>query len=55
MTMLELAWKSGASVPYPVERTDDGVVMEYIGDLAAPGSSTPTCPPTTCSGGSAGS
>ena len=35
MTMLELAWKSGASVPYPVERTDDGVVMEFIGDLSA--------------------
>jgi RIO kinase 1 len=35
MTMLELAWESGASVPYPVERTDDGVVMEFIGDLAA--------------------
>jgi RIO kinase 1 len=35
MTMLELAWASGASVPYPVERTDDGVVMEFIGDLEA--------------------
>ena len=86
MTMLELAWRSGASVPYPVERTDDGVVMEFIGDDAAaaprlaqaqltatrshrpgssywpacvrsrlPGSSTPTCPPTTCSGGTAAS
>jgi RIO kinase 1 len=38
MTMLERAWASGASVPYPVERTDDGVVMEFIGDgvTAAP-------------------
>ena len=35
MTMLKLAWASGASVPYPVERTDDGVVMEFIGDLEA--------------------
>jgi RIO kinase 1 len=38
MTMLERAWGSGASVPFPVERTDDGVVMEFIGDhdAAAP-------------------
>ena len=35
MTMLKLAWASGASVPYPVERTDDGVVMEFIGDIEA--------------------
>jgi RIO kinase 1 len=35
MQMLERAWASGASVPYPVERTDDGVVMEYIGDIDA--------------------
>ena len=36
--MLERAWASGASVPYPLERTDDGVLMEFIGDLeqAAP-------------------
>jgi RIO kinase 1 len=26
------AWKAGVSVPYPVERTDDGLLMEYIGD-----------------------
>ena len=32
LTMLERAWESGASVPYPVGRTDDGVVMEFIGD-----------------------
>ncbi|MBA2265463.1 MAG: serine/threonine protein kinase [Chloroflexi bacterium] len=38
MEMLERAWASGASVPYPVERTEDGVVMEFIGDAdsAAP-------------------
>jgi RIO kinase 1 len=38
MAMLERAWASGASVPYPIERTDDGVVMEFIGDAerAAP-------------------
>jgi RIO kinase 1 len=35
MTMLTLAWASGASVPFPVERTEDGVVMEFIGDAAA--------------------
>ena len=36
--MLERAWAAGASVPYPLERTDDGVVMEFIGDFeqAAP-------------------
>lgn len=32
MDVLERAWAAGASVPYPVERTDDGVVMEFIGD-----------------------
>jgi RIO kinase 1 len=38
MEMLERAWACGASVPYPVERTEDGVVMEFIGevDAAAP-------------------
>lgn len=38
MAVLERAWSSGASVPYPVERTDDGVLMEFIGDAgqAAP-------------------
>ncbi len=30
--MLERAWASGASVPYPVERTEDGLLMEFIGD-----------------------
>ncbi len=32
MAMLELAWQAGASVPYPVERTEDGLLMEFIGD-----------------------
>jgi len=38
MAMLQRAWTAGASVPYPVERTDDGVLMEFIGDMeqAAP-------------------
>ena len=35
MAMLELAWAAGAAVPYPVERTNDGVVMEFIGDADA--------------------
>ena len=35
MEMLERAWVSGASVPYPVERSEDGVVMEFIGDADA--------------------
>ena len=30
--MLERAWQAGVSVPYPVDRTDDGVLMEFIGD-----------------------
>jgi len=38
MAMLERGWAAGASVPYPVERTADGVLMEFIGDagVAAP-------------------
>ncbi len=32
--MLRRAWRAGASVPYPVQRTDDGVLMEYVGDRA---------------------
>ena len=32
MAMLQRAWRAGASVPYPVSRTDDGVLMEFIGD-----------------------
>jgi RIO kinase 1 len=30
--MLRRAWESGASVPYPVEQTDHGLMMEFIGD-----------------------
>jgi RIO kinase 1 len=30
--MLRRAWEAGASVPFPVEQTDDGVLMEFIGD-----------------------
>jgi RIO kinase 1 len=33
-TMLRRAWASGASVPYPVERTDDGLLMTFVGDEA---------------------
>ena len=35
---LDRAWRAGASVPYAVELTEDGVLMEYIGsrDGAAP-------------------
>jgi RIO kinase 1 len=38
MAMLERAWTAGASVPYPVARTEDGLLMEFIGDhdVAAP-------------------
>jgi RIO kinase 1 len=30
--VLRRAWQAGASVPYPVERTEDGLMMEFIGD-----------------------
>ena len=30
--MLRRAWDAGASVPYAVERTEDGILMEYVGD-----------------------
>lgn len=30
--MLRRAWQAGASVPYPVERTAEGLLMEYVGD-----------------------
>ena len=33
-TMLSRAWEAGASVPYPVEQTDHGLMMEFIGDDA---------------------
>lgn len=38
--MLRRAWSAGVGVPFPVERTDDGLMMEFIGDhdemVAAP-------------------
>ena len=33
--MLERAWQGGVSVPYPVDITEDGVLMELIGDAEA--------------------
>ena len=30
--MLRRAWEAGASVPYPVERSEDGLMMTFIGD-----------------------
>jgi RIO kinase 1 len=30
--MLRRAWQAGASVPYPVEQTELGLLMEFIGD-----------------------
>jgi RIO kinase 1 len=30
--MLRRAWQAGASVPYPVELTAEGLIMEYLGD-----------------------
>jgi RIO kinase 1 len=37
-TMLTQLWNVGAPVPFPVEQTADGMLMEYIGDreMAAP-------------------
>jgi RIO kinase 1 len=37
-TMLGRLWEAGCPVPYPVAATDDGFLMEYIGDeeVAAP-------------------
>jgi RIO kinase 1 len=31
-TMLRRAWEAGVSVPYPVEQTDHGLMMAFIGD-----------------------
>ncbi len=31
-SMLSRAWKAGASVPYPVEQTELGLMMEFVGD-----------------------
>ncbi|MFN2615024.1 MAG: RIO1 family regulatory kinase/ATPase, partial [Actinomycetota bacterium] len=37
-TMMSRLWDEGAPVPFPVARTGDGMLMEYIGDreMAAP-------------------
>ena len=32
--MLRRAWEAGASVPYPVEQSEDGLLMEFIGNEA---------------------
>ena len=32
LAALRRAWDAGASVPYPVEHLDDGVLMEFLGD-----------------------
>ena len=32
--MLSRAWQAGASVPYPVEQTELGLIMEFVGDDA---------------------
>lgn len=32
LAMMRRAWQAGAAVPYPVDRTDDGLLMEFIGD-----------------------
>jgi RIO kinase 1 len=31
-TMLRRAWEAGVSVPYPIEQTDHGLMMAFIGD-----------------------
>ena len=30
--MLRRAWEAGVLVPYPVEQTEDGILMQFIGD-----------------------
>jgi RIO kinase 1 len=30
--MLRRAWEAGVSVPYPVERSEDGLLMSFVGD-----------------------
>ena len=32
LEMLRRAWDAGASVPYPVDHSGDGILMEYVGD-----------------------
>jgi RIO kinase 1 len=34
-TWMRRAWEAGVDVPYPVERTADGILMEFIGDPSA--------------------
>jgi RIO kinase 1 len=34
LDMLRRAWNAGASVPFPIDRTEDGILMEYIGDVS---------------------
>ena len=38
LAVLERLWAAGADVPYPVAATDDGLLMQYVGDIerAAP-------------------
>ena len=38
LQMLRRAWRAGASVPYPLDLLDDGVLMQFCGDgqVAAP-------------------
>ncbi|HEX7167765.1 MAG TPA: RIO1 family regulatory kinase/ATPase [Acidimicrobiales bacterium] len=35
METLERLWRAGVAVPYPVERTTDGLLMQYLGDRTA--------------------
>ncbi len=32
LEMLRRAWNAGANVPYPVDHSGDGILMEYVGD-----------------------
>ncbi len=34
-TALQRLWEAGAKVPYPVERTEHGFLMQYIGTISA--------------------
>lgn len=38
LDVLDRLWRAGVSVPFPVERTADGLLMQYLGDrdVAAP-------------------
>ena len=35
LEVLERLWHAGVTVPYPVERTADGFLMQYVGDRTA--------------------